>query len=90
MSDSLHADLLKEMIDDSYSRLIKPSVDNDIRGQLTDTAEDEAINTFKLSLKEILLYPPLGGRKIIGFDPGFHNGCKIAVIDDNCDIHLSE
>ena len=83
---SLHADLLKEMIDDSYSRLIKPSVDNDIRGQLTDTAEDEAINTFKLSLKEILLYPPLGGRKIIGFDPGFHNGCKIAVIDENGNV----
>ncbi len=80
---SPYQDILKETVIDSYNRLIKPSVDNDIRSELTTNAEDEAIVTFKESLKEILLYPPLSNRKILGFDPGFTNGCKIAIIDEN-------
>lgn len=82
-SSSPYKDILNDTVVDSYNRLIKPSVDNDVRGDLTSSAEDQAIDTFKTSLKEILLYPPLSNRKILGFDPGFTNGCKIAVIDEN-------
>ena len=82
-SSSPYKDILNDTVTDSYNRLIKPSVDNDVRGDLTSSAEDQAIDTFKTSLKEILLYPPLSNRKILGFDPGFTNGCKIAVIDEN-------
>lgn len=78
-----YEELLTKTIEDSYYRLIKPSVDNDIRSELTSNAEDEAIITFKESLKEVLLYPPYTNKKILGFDPGFLNGCKIAVIDES-------
>ena len=82
-SSSPYKEMLKEMIIDSYSRLIKPSVENDIFSSLMDKASDEAINEFKISLKATLMAPPLRNKRILGFDPGFVNGCKIACIDEN-------
>ncbi|MFA6861264.1 MAG: Tex family protein [Bacilli bacterium] len=73
----------EEMILDSYNRLIKPSVDNDVFSDLLDKASDEAIEEFKISLKATLLVPPLRGKRILGFDPGFSHGCKLAFIDEN-------
>lgn len=74
---------LEDMIEDSYERLIKPSVDNDIFSSLMDKASDEAISEFKVSLKATLLQPPLKDRRILGFDPGFSHGCKLAFIDES-------
>lgn len=78
-----YRDLFIEMIKDSYDRLIKPSVDNDIFSELMEKASDEAIEEFKISLKATLLQSPLKGRRILGFDPGFSHGCKLAFIDEN-------
>ena len=75
--------LLQDMIVDSYDRLIKPSVDNDVFSTLMDEASDTAINEFKISLKATLLDSPLKNKRILGFDPGFVNGCKVACIDEN-------
>jgi uncharacterized protein len=75
--------LFQDMVLDSYTRLIKPSIDNDIFSSLMDKATDEAIEEFKISLKATLLVPPLKGRRILGFDPGFSHGCKLAFIDEN-------
>ncbi len=75
--------LLQDMIVDSYDRLIKPSVDNDVFSSLMDEASDSAISEFKISLKATLLDSPLRNKRILGFDPGFINGCKVACIDEN-------
>lgn len=79
---SPYQEQLKEMVQDSYDRLIKPSVDNDIFADLMAKASDEAIGEFKISLKATLLQPPLKDRRILGFDPGFQHGCKLAFIDE--------
>ena len=71
------------LILDSYERLIRPSVDNDIYATLFESASVEAINEFKTSLKATLLVPPLKGRKVLGFDPGFSHGCKLAFVDES-------
>ncbi len=73
----------EEMINDSYKRLIYPSVSNDIFSDLMDKASDSSIEEFKTSLRATLLYPPLKGRRILGFDPGYSHGCKLAFIDEN-------
>ncbi len=73
----------KAMILDSYKRLIYPSVTNDIWSDLLEQASDQAIVEFKSSLKATLLTPPLKGKRILGFDPGFTHGCKLAFIDEN-------
>ncbi|MFA6829459.1 MAG: Tex family protein [Bacilli bacterium] len=80
-SGSPYKELLLSMVKDSYTRLIKPSVDNDIFSDLMDKASDEAVEEFKTSLKATLLQPPLKERRILGFDPGFSHGCKLAFID---------
>ena len=72
----------EEMIADSYNRLIFSSVSNDIFSELMDKASDQAIEEFKVSLKATLLYPPLKNKKVLGFDPGFTHGCKLAFIDE--------
>lgn len=71
------------MILDSYTRLIYPSVCNDLFSELMDMASEKAIEEFKLSLKDTLLYPPLKNKRILGFDPGFTHGCKLAFIDEH-------
>ena len=80
-SKNLYADLLRQTVRDSYDRLIFPSVSNDIFGELFEWAEDASIVTFKANLRNLLLEAPLKDKVIMGFDPGFRTGCKVAVID---------
>ncbi len=72
---------LKLAIADSYSRLIAPSIERDIRNQLTDTAQEGAISVFGKNLKQLLMVPPIAGRTVLGWDPAFRTGCKLAVVD---------
>ena len=74
---------LEAMVEDSYTRLIKPSIDNEVFSTLMDSASDEAIGEFKTSLRATLLQSPLKDRRILGFDPGFSHGCKLAFIDES-------
>lgn len=74
--------LLEEAIIDSYKRLIQPSVEREIRKELTERAEDQAIHIFSENLKHLLLQPPLKGKRVLGVDPAFRTGCKLAVVDD--------
>ena len=76
-------ELLDECIEDACKRLILPSVENEIRNSLTEKAEDESIEVFKKNLKSLLLYPPLKGKTVLGFDPGFRTGCKYALLTPN-------
>ena len=74
--------VLEEAIVDSYKRLIQPSVEREIRKELTEKAEDQAIHIFSENLKHLLLQPPLKGKRVLGVDPAFRTGCKLAVVDD--------
>jgi uncharacterized protein len=73
---------IKSAIKDSYTRLIAPSIERDIRNELTDKGEMQAINIFSANLKSLLMQPPIKGKCILGFDPGFRTGCKAAVVDE--------
>ena len=73
--------LLKEAIKDSLKRLIYPSIEREIRSELTDKGEEGAINVFKENLKSLLLQAPIKGKVVMGFDPGFRTGCKVAILD---------
>ena len=75
--------LIKEAIEDSYKRLIEPSVEREIRADLTEKGEEAAIDNFGKNLEALLLTPPMKERIVLAFDPGFVNGCKLAVIDTN-------
>ena len=70
-----------EIIADALKRLILPSVENEIRNDLFDSASEKSFEVFKKNLKSLLMYPPLKGKDILGFDPGFRTGCKYALID---------
>ena len=72
---------IREAIDDSYERLIAPSVEREIRADLFDTASEGAIKLFSENLKHLLMQPPIKGKTVLGFDPGYVNGCKTAVVD---------
>lgn len=74
--------LLEATIEDSYKRLIEPSIEREIRTDLTEKAEEKAIKVFGQNAKQLLLQPPIKGMTVIGFDPAYRTGCKIAVIDD--------
>lgn len=76
-------ELLKEVILDSYNRLIFPSIEREVRNELTDKANEQAIKMFEVNLKPLLMQPPLKGKVILGLDPAYRTGCKIAVIDSN-------
>lgn len=80
--NSTTADILKECVADSYERLIFPSLEREIRSDLTDRANEQAIKMFEINLKPLLLVPPLKNKVILGFDPAYRTGCKIAVIDE--------
>ncbi len=69
-------------IADSYKRLLAPAVEREIRNELRDTAEEQALVIFRQNLKQLLMQPPLKGSTIIGFDPGYRTGCKVCVIDE--------
>lgn len=81
------AALLEAAIEDSYKRLIHPSIEREIRSQLTEKAEEQAIDVFAVNLRNLLLQPPLKGRTILGVDPAFRTGCKLAVIDETGKVH---
>ena len=74
-------DILKDAIADSYERLIAPSIERDIRSSLTEDAEDGAIKVFGSNLKQLLMQPPINGHVVLGWDPAFRTGCKLAVVD---------
>lgn len=73
--------LLKEAIEDSYKRLIAPAIEREIRNDLTEKAEDGAINVFGKNLEQLLMQPPIVGQTVLGWDPAFRTGCKLAVVD---------
>ena len=78
---SFVVDIVKDSIEDSYKRLIQPSIEREIRSDLTVIGEDAAISNFAKNLESLLLTPPMKERIVLAFDPGYVNGCKIAVID---------
>lgn len=86
-ADTALAAILEVAIEDSYKRLIQPSVEREIRNSLTEKAEDQAIEVFSVNLKNLLLQPPLKGRTVLGVDPAFRTGCKLAVVDETGKVH---
>lgn len=74
--------ILEEVIQDSYSRLIAPAIEREIRNELTEKAEDGAISVFGKNLEQLLLQPPIAGKVVLGWDPAFRTGCKLAVVDE--------
>ena len=73
--------ILKEVTDDSYKRLIAPAIEREIRSDLTEKAEDGAIKVFGKNLEQLLMQPPIAGQTVLGWDPAFRTGCKLAVVD---------
>lgn len=74
-------DCIKNVIEDSYDRLIAPAIEREIRSDLTDKAQDGAIKVFGKNLEQLLLQPPIAGKVVLGWDPAFRTGCKLAVVD---------
>ena len=81
--DSFVVEIVVNAIKDSYKRLIFPSIERELRSELTEIGEDSAISNFGKNLEALLLTPPMKEKVVLGFDPGFVNGCKLAVIDKN-------
>ena len=73
--------VLKEVVEDSYKRLIAPAIEREIRSDLTENAEDGAIHVFGKNLEQLLMQPPIVGKVVLGWDPAFRTGCKLAVVD---------
>ncbi len=73
--------ILEEAIEDAYERLIAPAIEREIRNELTEKAEDGAIDVFGKNLNQILMQPPINGHVVLGWDPAFRTGCKLAVVD---------
>ncbi|NLJ96778.1 MAG: RNA-binding transcriptional accessory protein [Clostridiales bacterium] len=84
-------DILKAMLEDSYKRLIAPSIEREIRNSLTEDAENGAIKVFGKNLEQLLMQPPIAGHVVLGWDPAFRTGCKLAVVDSTgkvLDTHI--
>lgn len=79
---SIFHEYLLKSVEDSFARLIFPSLEREVRNHLTEKADEHAINVFALNLRNLLLQPPVAGKIIMGIDPGFRTGCKVAVIDE--------
>lgn len=77
------AHLLSEAMEDGYKRLLAPAMEREVRVELTRRAEEHAIQIFATNLRNLLLQPPLRGKKVLGIDPGYRTGCKLAVVDEN-------
>ena len=73
--------VLQEVVQDSYERLIAPAIEREVRSELTEKAEDGAISVFGKNLEQLLMQPPIAGKVILGWDPAFRTGCKLAVVD---------
>jgi protein Tex len=82
LADHPHAEILKKAAEDALIRLLLPSLEREIRRELTEEAEDHAVRVFARNLKSLLLQPPLHGRRVLAIDPGFRTGCKVAVLDE--------
>ena len=82
LQNSAYEAELSETVEDAYKRLIKPSVETEVRNELTEKAEEQAIKVFGQNAKKLLLQPPVKNLTVMGFDPAYRTGCKIAVIDD--------
>ena len=80
-TNPLCSDILREAGDDAYSRLIFPSIEREIRAALPETAAENAIKVFAVNLKQLLMQPPVKGKTVLGLDPGYRTGCKVAVVD---------
>lgn len=79
---SIAADILRTIIEDSYKRLIAPSIEREVRAELTEKGENQAISIFAGNLRSLLLQPPVKGRCVLGVDPAYRTGCKLAVVDE--------
>ncbi|UNK21389.1 RNA-binding transcriptional accessory protein [Paenibacillus sp. N3/727] len=79
---SVVSDILNAVIEDAYKRLIAPSIEREVRGELTEKGENQAISIFAGNLRSLLLQPPVKGRCVLGVDPAYRTGCKLAVVDD--------
>ena len=95
-TNPLCSDILKAAGEDAYRRLIFPSLEREIRSEITDTAAENAMKVFAVNLKQLLMQPPVKGKTVLGLDPGYRTGCKVAVVDDTgkvleyCDPRLQE
>ena len=78
---------VQEAIEDAFKRLIAPSIEREIRNTLTEKAEEQAIHVFSENLKSLLLQPPLKGNVVLGVDPAFRSGCKLAIVDETGKLH---
>ena len=81
-TNPLCSDILKAAGEDAYRRLIFPSIEREIRSEITDTAAENAMKVFAVNLKQLLMQPPVKGKTVLGLDPGYRTGCKVAVVDD--------
>lgn len=81
-TNPLCSDILRAAGEDAYSRLIFPSIEREIRAELTETASENAMKVFATNLKQLLMQPPIKGKTVLGLDPGYRTGCKAAVVDD--------
>ncbi|KGX86556.1 Tex family protein [Pontibacillus litoralis] len=79
--------VLENAIEDAYKRLIQPSVEREIRSALSEVAEEKAINVFSQNVRNLLLQPPLKGKVVLGVDPAYRTGCKLAVVDETGKVH---
>ena len=80
--NSVTKPVLREVVEDSYKRLIAPAIEREIRSDLTEKAEDGAIHVFGKNLEQLLMQPPIVGKVVLGWDPAFRTGCKLAVVDE--------
>lgn len=75
-------DILRAVVEDAYKRLIAPSIEREVRAELTEKGENQAISVFSANLRNLLLQPPIHGKRVLGVDPAYRTGCKLAVVDD--------
>ncbi|MCE9531133.1 MAG: RNA-binding transcriptional accessory protein, partial [Planctomycetes bacterium] len=83
LADHPHREFLEKVIDDALTRLLLPSLEREIRRELTEHAQDSAISIFARNLRSLLLQPPLRGKRVLAIDPGLRTGCKLAVLDES-------
>src|SRR5207249_3277823 len=83
LADHPHAEFLRRVTEDALTRLLLPSLEREIRRELTEEAQDHAVAVFARNLRSLLLQPPLRARRVLAIDPGFRTGCKIAALDEH-------
>lgn len=81
-TNPLCSEILRAAVEDAYTRLIFPSIEREIRSELTETASENAMKVFATNLKQLLMQPPVKGKTVLGLDPGYRTGCKVAVVDE--------